>query len=70
MKGIDRFNKISERYKEAYFKSNHERVLNLEYKNGFVWVTTNDGNAMWVSKYRIGAFEQILNRLENQISNK
>ena len=65
MKNIDRFKNIVEEYKAAYYECNNKKVVNIEYKNGFVYFTT--GNVYQTTeKHRISQFEKITETLKKR----
>ena len=67
MKGIDRFNDIVEDYKTAYKAYNNKDVTKVEYKNGFVYLTTTvTGGFDTTNKYRIGQFEEMTDTLRSR----
>ena len=70
MNGVDRFNNIVETYKRAYKRCNKRDVLSVEYKNGFVHLTTLCPQGVeYTSKHRIGQFEEMAETLEERSIN-
>jgi len=70
MKGVERFNNIVEAYKLAYKRCNNKDVINVEYKKGFVYLTTLCPKGIeHVTKHRIGRFEEMAETLEERSIN-
>lgn len=53
MTGLQRFNKVVDDYKRYYQEYNDKEVINVEYVNGFVYLTTLLGGLKSTNKYRI-----------------
>lgn len=69
MKGIDRFNRIVEDYKSTYKEYNNKEVKSVEYKNGYVYLTTpTNGIGDITRKYRIGQFEKMTETLKSRLN--
>ena len=66
MKNIDRFKNIVDEYKSAYYECNNKKVVNIEYKNGFVYLTTGNFYKT-ISKHRISQFEKMTQTLKNNL---
>ena len=65
MAGIDKYNKIADRYEDAYFELNGERV-HTSYSVGWVFVRSSLGE----SKYRVAVFEEMAKTLEKRMVEK